>query len=188
MEVCDKIEELMRLKNIEFAKGKGKRKHQLQKHYEHFKDYAVKMWKYVMHMEICGDRNSFSTTDSDATFMYMKYDYYNHTNVVKPGYNVQIGVSDGYIRHLYVSSDAADINTYIPFMEGYRKAYGKLPERIPADAGYGSYDNYMYCKLNGIELMMKYNMQLKESEKTTDKNRFKSYKFEKNEEDAIKFK
>lgn len=185
MEVCDKIEELMRLKNIEFAKGKGKRKHQLQKHYEHFKDYAVKMWKYAMHMEICGDRNSFSTTDPDATFMHMKYDYYNHTNVFKPGYNVQIGVSDGYIRHLYVSSDATDINTYIPFMEGYRKAYGKLPERTPADAGYGSYDNYMYCKLNGIELMMKYNMQLKESEKTTDKNRFKSYKFEKNEEDEI---
>ena len=33
----------------------------------------------------------------EATFMHIKYDYYNHTNVFKPGYNVQIGVNNGYI-------------------------------------------------------------------------------------------
>ena len=43
-----------------------------------------------------------------------KYDYYNHTNVFKPGYNIQIGVSDGIIRNIYISSDGNDINTYIP--------------------------------------------------------------------------
>ena len=185
IEICEKIEELMKLKNIEFVNGKGKRKHQLQKHYDKFKDYAIKLWKYAMHLEICGKRNSFSTTDPDATFMHMKYDYYNHTNVFKPGYNVQIGVSDRYIRHIYISSDANDINTFIPFLEGYKRAYGTLPKRTPADAGYGSFDNYTYCKLNGIELMMKYNMQSKESEKTNDKNRFKSYKFETNENGEI---
>ena len=89
--------------------------------------------------------------------MHMKYDYYNHTNVFKPGYNVQMGSSDGYIRHVYVSSDANDINTYIPFMEGYHLAYGDYPSKTPADAGYGSYDNYSYCKEHGIELFMKYN-------------------------------
>ena len=56
--------------------------------------------------------------------MHMKYDYYNHTNVFKPGYNVQMGSSNGYIRHIYVSGDANDRNTYIPFMEGYHRAYG----------------------------------------------------------------
>ena len=63
----------------------------------------------------------------------------------KPGYNVQMGNSNGYIRHIYVSSDANDLNTYIPFVECYQKAYGSYPEKTPADTGYGSYDNYSYC-------------------------------------------
>lgn len=31
-------------------------------------------------------------------------------------------------------------------MEGYKQAYGSYPEKTPADTGYGSYDNYSYCK------------------------------------------
>ena len=77
----------------------------------------------------------------------MKYDYYNHTNVFKPGYNVQVGVSDGFIRNIYVSSDCSDIQTYIPFMEKYKLMYGKLPLKTPADAGYGPERSrrYRYC-------------------------------------------
>ena len=117
--------------------------------------------------------------------MHMKYDYYNHTNVFKPGYNVQMGSSEGYIRHVYVSSDCNDLNTYIPFMKGYEMAYGTYPKKTPADAGYGSYDNYTFCKENGIELYMKYNTYRKEQEKTTDKNRFKNYKMKPDENGTI---
>ena len=41
-------------------------------------------------------------------------------------------------------------------MEKYKLMYGKLPLKTPADAGYGRYDNYMYCRENGIGLFMKY--------------------------------
>lgn len=185
IEIADRLEETMEMKQIGFVHGKGKRKHRLQRHYDALKDYAVKMWKYAMHLDICGERNSFSKTDPDATFMHMKYDYYNHTNVFKPGYNVQMGISGGYIRHIYISSDANDLNTYIPFMKGYYEAYGEYPSRTPADAGYGSFDNYSFCKENGIELYMKYSGQRKQEEKTTEKNRFKTYKFERNEKNEI---
>ena len=74
----------------------------------------------------------------------------------------QIGVSDGIIRNIYISSDGNDIKTYIPFMEKYKQVYGQLPKKTPADAGYGSYDNYSYCKENGIELYMKYSGYYKE--------------------------
>ncbi|WRK52622.1 hypothetical protein SD457_20235 [Coprobacillaceae bacterium CR2/5/TPMF4] len=87
------------------------------------------MFEYTIHMDILGERNSFSKTDPDATFMHMKYDYYNHTNVFKPGYNIQTGVSDGIIRNIYISSDGNDINTYIPFMEKYYEAYGSYPKK-----------------------------------------------------------
>ena len=135
-----------------------------------------------MHMDMLGNRNSCSKTDPDAAFMHMKYDYYNHTNVFKPGYNIQFGISDGIIRNIYISSDGNDLRTYIPFMEKYKKAYGSIPKKTPADAGYGSYDNYSYCKENNIELYMKYSGYYKEKEKVTDKNRFKSVHFTKNEE------
>ena len=59
-------------------------------------------------------------------------------------------------------------------MEKYKQAYGVLPSKTPADAGYGSYDNYKYCKENNIELYMKYSGYYKEKEKTTEKHKFQS--------------
>ena len=186
IEITDTIQDIMKSRSISFVHGRGHKKHELQKHYDFFKEAALKFWKYAMHLDICQERNSFSKTDPDATFMHMKYDYYNHTNVFKPEYNVQIGVSDHYIRHIYISGDAADIKTYIPFMESYHEAYGTYPSCTPADAGYGSYDNYRFCKENGIELYMKYNTITKEQEKITDKNRFKSWMFPRDEDGGIR--
>lgn len=185
MSVCDSISNIMEDQNIEMITGKGKRKSELQRFYEEFRDDAIKMWKYQMHFDIAGDRNSFSKTDPDATFMHMKYDYYNHTNVFKPGYNIQMGISDGYIRHVYISADPNDVRTYIPFMNGYFDAYGEYPDKTPADAGYGSYDNYCFCRMNHIKLFMKYPGQDKQKEKITDKNRFKTWAFPKDEDDNL---
>lgn len=173
LDISDKIEKYMKDENIAFVHGKGKRKSDIQKLYDELKEHAMKMFEYTIHMDILGERNSFSKTDPDATFMHMKYDYYNHTNVFKPGYNIQTGVSDGIIRNIYISSDGNDINTYIPFMEKYYEAYGSYPKKTPADAGYGSFDNYSYCKEHNIELYMKYAGYYKEKEKTNEKNRFK---------------
>ena len=180
--VADGIERYMKDYNIEFVHGKGKRKSDIQRLYDELKEHAIKLWEYAIHMELLGSRNSFSKTDPDATFMHMKYDYYNHTNVFKPGYNVQIGVSDGYIRNIYISSDGNDLRTYIPFMEKYKSAYGRLPKKTPADAGYGSYDNYSYCKENNIELYMKYSGYYKSQEKTNEKNKFHKKHMKRTEE------
>lgn len=173
MTISEKIEQYINDQHIKIVHGKGKRKTEIQRIHEELKENAIKMWEYTMQLDILGERNSFSKTDCDATFMHMKYDYYNHTNVFKPGYNIQIGVSDGFIRNIYVSSDANDLNTYIPFMEQYKERYGSLPIKTPADAGYGSFDNYSYCKENGIKLYMKYSGYYKEKEKTNEKNQFK---------------
>ena len=65
-----------------------------------------------------GEHNSFSKTDPDATMKHMKYDYYNHTHVFKYGYNLQIRVNHGYVAYTYISADANDMKTYIPFKRG----------------------------------------------------------------------
>lgn len=75
--------------------------------------------------------------------MNMKYDYYNRTGVFKPGYNLQIGVSDEYIMHVGLYNHPTDTKTFIPFMESYYQRDQEYPKYPVGDAGYGSYDNYM---------------------------------------------
>ncbi len=41
-------------------------------------------------------------------------------------------------------------------MERYHKYMGEYPNYPMADAGYRSYDNYMYCLTHGMGLYMKY--------------------------------
>ena len=103
--ITDKIEAYMKDHELSFVHSKGTRKSEIQRLYEEVKEYALKLWEYTLHLDMLQDRNSCSKTDPDVTFIHMKYDYYNHTNVFKPGYNIQIGVSDGIIRNIYVSSD-----------------------------------------------------------------------------------
>ena len=86
----------------------------------------------------------------------MKYDYYNNTGVFKPGYNVQLAESDEFIMNVMVSNARSDTKTFIPFMDSYEKRYQGYPGIVVADAGYGSYDNYMYCLEKDIEGYLKY--------------------------------
>ncbi len=141
--------------NIPIVTGRGHRKHPLQRLHDQFVDIAVRLFRYVIYDELADGRNSFSKTDPDATFMHMKWDYYNNTNIFKPAYNVQFGVSHGYIRVVHVSQHCNDLHDFIPTVEKYYEQYGEYPNMVPADAGYGSYDNYMYCEEHGIKPMMK---------------------------------
>lgn len=86
-----------------------------------------------------------------------KEDYYMRTGIFKPGYNVQLGVSDEYILMAKTYPNPTDTLTFIPFLENFKKAYGYYPKTPVADAGYGSYDNYLYCLSHGLELYQKYN-------------------------------
>ena len=112
-------------------------------------------------------------------------DFTNRTGVFKPGYNVQMGVSSEYIRHIYISADANDMKTYIPFMDGYYDAYKTYPKIVDADAGYGCYNNYGYNSIHHIEQYLKYPGYEKEKEKKTKKNQFKSFQMNENENGEI---
>lgn len=157
---------------------KRRGKHELAKLCDELKKSAVNMWKYAMANDILGERNSFSKTDPDATFMHMKYDYYNNTNVFKPGYNVQAGTVNGYIAYMYISANPNDLKTYQPFLNGYHKQYDEYPKVMVGDAGYGSYDNYVFSKTKGIEAVLKYPGYEKKKEKVNDKNRYRLLHFE----------
>ena len=80
--------------------GKGKHKSQVQRYWERLESYAEKLKRYSKHIKICGeDRNSFSKTDPDATFMRMKRDHMKNDQLL-PGFNVQMGICDEYVAVL----------------------------------------------------------------------------------------
>lgn len=103
-----------------------------------------------------GERNSYSKTDHDATFMRMKEDHMRNGQL-KPGYNLQLSTHNQFILHYSLHPNPTDTATLIPHLEGFRKSYGTLPKELTADAGYGSEQNYQYLHDHQIEAYVKYN-------------------------------
>ena len=140
---------------IEFVYGKGKRKPEIQQLYEELEHLGQRLMGYKECFEIIGkDRNSYSKTDLEATFMRMKEDHMLNGQL-KPAYNVQIAVENYFIVHGYVSNDRTDYNTLIPVQEKHQEAFGSVLEEVTADSGYCSEKNLLYLKEKGIESYIK---------------------------------
>ena len=139
---------------IVFVHGTGRRKTRLQKSLETLKTYIAKLKEYNKKLYVCGDRNSYSKTDLEATFMRMKEDHMLNGQL-KPAYNVQIAVENYFIVHGYVSNDRTDYNTLVPVLEKHRNAFGDKLEAVTADSGYCSEKNLLYLKKNGIRSYIK---------------------------------
>jgi hypothetical protein len=163
--IAQYLMDVMVSNDIDIAYGKGKRKSIFQRYYDTFLGYHLKLSEYEYWLfEIGDNRNSCSKTDHDATMCATKIDYYNNTGITKPCYNAQIAVSDGIIVNAELYQNPADVKTFIPFMERYNEYNGEYPLNPMADAGYGSYDNYMYCIEKGMNPVMKYPMYAKKNE------------------------
>lgn len=177
--ICQYLMELMINNKIEFVYGKGKRKTEIQRWYDLFLEFYTKLNKYEYWLNIIGEeRNSCSKTDHDATMCATKIDYYCNTGLSRPCYNAQIAVSDGVIVNADLFQRPADSKTFIPFMERYHEYTEQYPQYPMADAGYGSYDNYMYCVTHKMELYMKYTMYAKKNEPKFRKKRFNPINWE----------
>ena len=178
-EAADKYAQMCQIDETTFVHGRGHHKSMQQRHYEKLMEYTEKLEEYVEKIHICGeDRNSYSKTDHSATFMRMKTDYMGNDQLL-PAYNVQIGVADEYIAVVEVNQYRSDMDCFVPLMDKFKDIYGFYPKYPVADAGYGSYNNYIFCEQNGMEKYMKFPMFKKE---TTDKkyheNPFRAVNFQ----------
>ena len=146
-----------------FVTGRGHRKTLQQRQYQEMEGYLEKFKTYAKHIEICGEsRNSYAKTDHDATFMRLKRDYMGNDQLL-PAYNVQVAICDEYIAVIDVKPYASDQDCFVPLMEKFKDTYGHYPKYPVADAGYGSYNNYLYCEEHGMEKYMKFTMFEKET-------------------------
>lgn len=134
--------------NITFVHGIGKRKSPLQKSIELLEEYLNKLKEYTQKLYICGERNSYSKTDHEATFMRMKEDAMGNGQL-KAGYNLQHGVDSEYITWLTIGPQPTDTTTLIPFLKDMENYLTFKYSKIVADAGYESEENYLFLEQNG---------------------------------------
>ena len=137
--------------------GKGIRNPQIVKDYFLLNEYLLTLLRYEEQDDICGpNRNSFYKTDTDATAMCLKEDYYSGLGSnMHAGYNFQLLVSKGIILHYFVCQERNDTSTLPPFLNSFYEMYGFFPKRLCADAGYGSLTNYQFTFDNNIESYIK---------------------------------
>lgn len=119
------------------------------------KDLLPRLQTYEHHENVLGERNSYSKTDPDATFMQMKEDHMRNGQL-KPGYNVQIGTENQFIVGYSLHQRPTDTRCLKPHLEKVKAVLGKKPSTVIADAGYGGEENYAYLEEEQIKAVVKY--------------------------------
>lgn len=141
------LKKIQKEENITFVHGIGKRKSSLQKKLEQLDEYINRLKKYNKYLYIAGERNSFSKTDPDATFMRMKEDAMKNGQL-KPAYNIQFGVDSEYVVWITAGPQPTDTTTLIPFLDSLKQTVGHTYPNVVADSGYESEENYLYLERN----------------------------------------
>lgn len=125
-------------------------------------EHLPRLEKYEQQLQTLGNRNSFSKTDEDATFMRMKEDHMKNGQL-KPAYNPQISTENQYITHFSMHQKTNDTTTLSAHLEGFKQKYNK---QVVADASYGSEENYEMLEKANIEAFVKFSYFHKEQKRS----------------------
>lgn len=131
-------------------------------------DFSARAQKYETYQATFTGRNSFSKTDTDATFMRMKDDHMRNGQL-KAGYNLQIATENQFVLHYGIFPNPTDTKTLLPFLDSYPHD----AKTIVADAGYGSEENLLTLDQEEINHLIKYGRFGKEQKRgyrKSDKN------------------
>lgn len=120
------------------------------------RDRVDKLDQYIEQEKLLGERNSFSKTDPEATFMRMKEDRLQ-SRELRPAYNVQISTNGQYVLLYSIHQNRTDSPTLPGHLAELIKLYGIRPLNVIADAGYGSEENYSFLEKRKIKGYVKYN-------------------------------
>lgn len=149
-----KLKRMASEENLQFVSGRGHRKEQLQKDIEDLQAALTKMKAYETQLHTCASRNSYSKTDTDATFMHMKDDHMMNGQL-KPAYNLQHAVNSGFIVAVGIFPNPTDVLTLKPFIEQMESNLSLRFARLVADAGYESEENLKYLEEKKIQAYIK---------------------------------
>lgn len=134
-------------------------------------EYLPRLEKYEDQLETLENRNSYSKTDTDATFMRMKEDHMKNGQL-KPAYNPQISTENQFITHYSIHQTPGDTTTLKHHLESFEQLHNRQSQTVVADAGFGSEENYEFLEQNDIEAFVKYNYFHMEQKRKFKKNIF----------------
>jgi len=177
--IKQKVEEINQKMREISDKNKAKQSESLGKKLN--REYLPKLQKYEEQQKILGKRNSYSRTDTDATFIQHKSNGFGNKEL-KPGYNIQLGTENQFVVGYSVHQNASDSTTMISHLEKLKiilrnifpSTQRNLPLNIITDAGYGSEENYQYLESEKINSYVKYNMFDFEKTKKYKENKFRT--------------
>jgi transposase len=170
--IKEKAEELNKaLKQIR-EKGDKKKYRSIQSKQRQLQRQGEKLGKYEKQEEFLNGRNSYSKTDTDATFMRLKDDQ------LMPAYNVIQGTENQFIVNYTIHQTAGEVSVFVPHMRHLSKYTYKVPKNAIGDAGFGSEENYDYLKAEKINNYLKYAGFYFEQTKKYKENRFHKDNFQ----------
>ena len=184
-EFWDLVETWMQKNMIHFkakgGKGRGRGLSLEQKIWVHVRTELPKFLQYKewIDLMISQNRKSLCKTDLDATFMRMKEDYMKNGQL-KPGYNMQNIVANGYIVATACLMDRSDFHTMVPAMEKAYELFGDDIEQYCADSGYDCKENYQWLTDHDIDYFIKgqYYEQDKKRKNKKDPSRKQNYTYD----------
>jgi transposase len=152
--------------NLSKASDK-KAKRKLKSTVNRLEKEADKLSKYEGQEDLLDGRNSYSKTDTDATFMRMKDDR------LRPAYNVQISTENQFITNYSTSQNASDTVTFPEHFEKINQRGDVYkPKNYMGDSAYGSEENYTLLEEHDIQNYLKYNTFHLDKKKNSKKNPF----------------
>jgi len=134
-------------------KGNSKTKKSLVSRVKKLKRASDKLSEYEKQLKTLHKRNSYSKTDTDATFMRMK-----NNDELRAGYNFQVSSENQFVVNYSVSQEAADTSAFPQHLKKIEQRGKKyIPKNYVGDAGYGSEENYYYLEKIKSKSYLKYN-------------------------------
>lgn len=164
--VEDLTEQMAQVNDSEARKALRKERSALKQPLKQIReDFLPRLAQYEQQKACLGNRNSYSKTDPDATFMRMKEDHMKKGQL-KPGYNVQMAAENQFILFYSIHQRPTDTRCFIPHMERLAVFSLPMPKTVIADVGYGSEENYLYAvgeeKEQRFDFLIPYGSYMKE--------------------------
>ena len=154
-----------------------KTKQKLQRLTRHLEKESENLAKYEQQEDLLGERNSYSKTDPDATFIQMD------GGQIKPAYNVQISTENQFVTNYTVSQNAADSVGFVEHVDKIKERGDKyLPKNYSGDSGFGNEENYEKLEKLGINNYLKFNNFHHEQTQAFQQNPFLKEHFQYNPE------
>lgn len=184
-EVKGREEQLEEMKEVDVKKEKKKEIRSLQKvHRTLCRDYLPRLQKYEHQADLFDERNSFSKTDTDATFMRMKDDHMNNGQL-KAGYNWQVGTQHQFILFYTVHPNPTDTRCLESHIAQLKETNLPVPETVIADAGYGSESNYVAMAEEEFDTLIPYNTYRQEQKRSFSKKVYHPHNWNYDEKEDV---